>query len=267
MQSYTNIIVNNESDLPISGPAMRYIDNIPDMSAPMMDAPLDQVVNRKRAFFKPLLHLLICLVITQLAIAETGFPNNEELARLKRGEILIQTIENEKPGVTARATALVRTDADSVWNIIGYCKNGLIYMHGLKTCEMLEGDQFDMIVHHRVRNSWFSPMLDYKFRAQRNREGYGSAKLISGNLNVLNGYWQLMPLEGEQGVLVVHEISIQTRFPAPEWLVRRSLKHDLPDMLACIRGLAQSPAQFPVRKKSVQLDLNRCPGEIPPVAN
>ena len=216
-----------------------------------------------RVLMRPMLHLLICLVYAQWAIAETKFPDSDQLALLKRGEILVQTVENDKPGVTARVTALFNTDADSIWNIIGYCKNGLIYMHGLKTCEILEGDQFDMIVHHRVRNSWFSPMLDYTFRAQRNREGYGSAKLISGNLNVLNGYWQLKALKGEQGVLVVHEISIQTRFPAPKWLVRRSLKQDLPDMLACIRGLAKSPA----RTNSVQLDLSRCPGEITPAFN
>ncbi len=242
---------------------MRFIDDHKSMSTPIVVVSLDQVVNRKRTFLMPLFHLLICLLVTQLAVAENGFPDNEELASLKRGEVLVQTIENETPGVTARATALVNTDADSIWDIIGYCKNGLIYMHGLKTCEMLEGDQFDMIVHHRVRKSWFSPMLDYTFRAKRNREGYGSAKLISGNLNVLSGYWQLTPLKGEQGVLVVHQISIQTRFPSPKWLVRRSLKHDLPDMLACIRGLAL----FPVRTESVRLDLNRCPGEIPPRAN
>lgn len=182
--------------------AMRYIDVIPHISPRMMVVRLDQVVKCKRAFFMPLLHLLMCLAIAELAVAETPFPNNEQLASLKRGEVLVQTIENETPGVTARATALVYTDADSIWNIIGYCKNGLIYMHGLKTCEMLEGDQFDMIVHHRVRNSWYSPMLDYTFRAQRNREGYGSAKLISGNLNVLNGYWQLTPLDGEQGIQI-----------------------------------------------------------------
>ena len=40
-------------------------------------------------------------------------------------------------------------------------------------------------------------------------------------------------------------------------LVRRSLRKDLPDMLACIRGLANAS----VDKHRIVTDLKRCPGD------
>ena len=217
-----------------------------------------QYVIRKWAAFRWAACLLAGLFSTQMAAAEIGFPGDEEMAILKTGEILVQTVETGTPGVTASATAWFNADAESIWDIIGYCQYAMIFTRGLKTCKMLEGDRFDMVMHHRLRESWFMPMLDYTFRAQRNREGFGRAKLIDGNLKVLEASWRLTPLEEGGGVIVVHQISIQSRFPAPKWLVRRSLRRDLPDMLACIRGLTQSPATA----ESVQRDLSRCPGQI-----
>jgi len=41
--------------------------------------------------------------------------------------------------------------------------------------------------------------------------------------------------------------------------VRRSLRRDLPEMLACIRGLAKASGD----NRRIALDLKRCPGDIP----
>ena len=80
---------------------------------------------------------------------------------------------------------------------------------------------------------------------------------FEGDLRVLEGLWRLVPLADGNGVIVVHEIRIQPKIPAPRWLVRRSLRKDLPDMLACIRGLANASAD----KRRIAADLKRCPGD------
>ncbi len=183
---------------------------------------------------------------------------DDEMARLKRGEILLQTIQDEKPGTAARVTALFHTNAQAIWDIIGYCKYEFVYMRGLKLCEMLEGDQFHMTMRHRLRSSWYTPTLDFTFEAVREPGGDGEAHLIGGDLKVLEGRWKFSPLADDNNVIVVHEIRIQPKLPAPQWLVRRNLQRDLPAMMACIRGLARASGD----PGHIERDLKQCPGDI-----
>jgi len=199
-------------------------------------------------------------VATELSGANSSETNlsRDEVAHLKRGKVLLQTLDDERPGVAARVTALFQGDAEAVWDIIGYCKYEFVYMRGLKLCEMLEGNQFQMTMRHRIRNSWYTPTMDFTFEAKREPGGDGQALLVSGDLKVLEGRWKLMPFTDGHSLIVVHEVRIQPKMPAPEWLVRRSLSRDLPDMLACIRGLAGAS----ISKSHIRDDLNRCPGDI-----
>ena len=209
-------------------------------------------------FLRNLLLILIFVIFPQWACAENPGFSAEELARLKRGEILLQSIHNEKPGGAARVTALLHTSNDEVWKILGYCKYEMIYVKGLKFCEMLHGDEYKMTVQHRLRNSWYAPTLDFVFSASRDSSDTGKATLVSGDLKVFEGQWNLYPMESESGVIAVHEIRIQSRFPAPKWLIRHTLQNDLPDMMACIRGLAAASGT----DRHIQRDLKRCPGDV-----
>jgi len=195
---------------------------------------------------------------TFVAGATTAEPGDYDIARLKSGEILLQTIHGDKPGGAARVTALFHATTDAVWNVIGYCKYELIYIRGLKLCEVLSSGENDLRMHHRIRSSWYTPTLDFTFAASRKPGNSGEAHLLGGNLKVLEGKWTIVPLAENNGVVVIHEIWIQPKIPAPRWLVRRSLRKDLPDMLACIRGLANASGD----DRRVRADLKRCPGEV-----
>ena len=202
--------------------------------------------------------VLMTLVSTRYSQAASINLGDEELARLTRGEILLQIVKDDKPGAAARVTALFHTNSQAVWDIIGYCKYEFIYMRGLKACEMLDGDQFHMTMRHRIRNSWYTPTLDFTFEANREPGGDGQAHLIDGDLKILEGRWKLSPIANENSVIVVHEIRIQPKLPAPEWLMRRNLQRNLPAMMACIRGLARASGD----NGQIEGDLKRCPGEI-----
>ena len=205
--------------------------------------------------------LAVLLVVLVHPPVLLGVPNqitDEDLASLERGEILLESIQTDQTGVAMRVTALLQTTADEVWQILGYCQYELIYVKGLKVCEVLEGDQFQMKVHHRIRNSWYTPTLDFVIEATRDAEGIGRAVLVSGDLNVLDGRWELIRHENGSSVITIHEIRIQPKIPVPKWLVRHTLNNDLPDMMACIRGLANASGT----ERDITFDLKRCPGEI-----
>jgi len=198
-----------------------------------------------------------CFAGTAAADLRAG-EDDFDLASLKSGEILLQTIHSDKPGGAARVTALFHTTADLVWEVVGDCKYEFIYVRGLKVCEVLKPGREHMLMHHRLRNSWYTPTLDFTFEAIRKPGNFGEARLVGGDLHVLEGLWRLVPLADGNGVIVIHEIRIQPKLPAPRWLVRRSLRKDLPDMLACIRGLANASAD----NRRIAADLKRCPGDI-----
>lgn len=202
--------------------------------------------------------VLMTLVSTRYSQAVSINLSDDELAHLTRGEILLQAVQDEEPGAAARVTALFHTNSQAIWDIIGYCKYEFIYMRGLKLCEMLDGDQFHMTMRHRIRNSWYTPTLDFTFEANREPGGDGQAHLIDGDLKILEGRWKLSPIANENSVMVVHEIRIQPKLPAPEWLVRHNLQRNLPAMMACIRGLARASGD----NGQIEGDLKRCPGEI-----
>ncbi len=202
--------------------------------------------------------LLISTCFAGVAAADLRAVEDEfDLASLKSGKILLQTIHEDKPGGAARVTALFHTTADVVWEVIGDCKFEFVYVRGLKVCEVLKPGRQKMLMHHRLRNSWFTPTLDFTFEAIRKPGNFGEARLVEGDLHVLEGLWRLVPLADGNGVIVIHEVRIQPKIPAPRWLVRRSLRKDLPDMLACIRGLTNASAD----NRRIAADLKRCPGD------
>lgn len=215
---------------------------------------------RQGGTIRPIQALLTLLVLVwpQFLLAmPVGF-SDDELARLERGEILLRPIQKNKPGVAMRVAALLHSNTNEVWQVLGDCNYELIYVKGLKLCEVLGGNQIQMKVHHRVRNSWYSPTLDFVFSATRYSDESGETSLISGDLKVFEGTWKLTPIEGMNSVIVTHEIRLQPKFLAPKWLVRRVLNKDLPDMMACIRGLASASGT----ERHITRDLKRCPGDI-----
>ena len=195
----------------------------------------------------------LVVAATQCPAEETG----SEMQRLQAGEILAQTIHEEKSGGAARVTALFHAEADAIWNVIGYCENEFIYVRGLEVCEVLVPGLQYIKKHHRVNNNWYTPTLDFVFEARRTSPTHGDFNLVEGDLKVMHGQWDFQPLESGNGLLVSHDIRIQSRLPAPRWLVRRVLKNDLPDMLACIRGMAGASGNAELQG----MDLDRCPGD------
>lgn len=181
-----------------------------------------------------------------------------DMTRLARGEILLQIVHEEKSGGAARVMALFHADADAVWNIIGYCKYAYIYLKGLRLCQVLKPGLYETRMRHVIKNSWYAPTLDYTFDASRSGGRKGEFHLADGNLKVLEGRWAIAQLPADEGLIVSQEIRIQPRIPTPKWLVRRSLRRDLPDMLACIRGLARASGNT----ARIESDLVRCPGDV-----
>src|SRR5210317_1214467 len=151
-------------------------------------------------------HAVLCILLTLAATQSSAQDAGMDMQRLQAGEILVQTIHQDKSGGAARVTGLFHAGAEDIWNVIGYCKNEFIYVRGLEVCEVLVPGLQYIKKHHRVKNNWFTPTLDFVFEARRTSKTHGDFNLVEGDLKVMEGQWDFQPAADGSGLVVSHDI-------------------------------------------------------------
>jgi hypothetical protein len=182
---------------------------------------------------------------------------SESLSALQAGEIVLLESSADRSGAAIRAQMLARGQARSIWEVIVSCPKAFAFVDGLQTCEVLEDSGDRALVHQVVKKGWPVPIQDFVFESLRQPYREMRFSLVEGNLKAMQGRWTFN--QGSEGLLVDYEFSLQPAFPAPKFLVRRNIRKDMPDMLACIRGLASASLSRAGRED----DLARCPGNTP----
>ena len=186
-----------------------------------------------------------------------ALPDGATMARLEAGDWVIEN-DISDPGVAAASILiLMRAPVERIWATITTCRNVEIFLAGLQFCEVLEDTGTYALTHQVVDKGWTTPRLDYTFETRREPYRHMEFNLVEGNLKIMQGSWDFTPVA--DGVLVRHVLMLRPLVPAPRWLVRRNLKHDLPDMMQCIRGLSAGSGS----PQAEAADLDRCPGELP----
>lgn len=208
---------------------------------------------------------LPCLALAAGHPAAAPYPvpslDEGERARLLDGEVLMRDLETQQRAGGGEVIMLAHGPAREVWRVVVSCELALSYVAGMQHCESVRGDEREALVHQVVDKGWWMPELDYRIQVRRSPFEWMTVTLESGNLAGLDGAWRFAPwpATGSDTTLVAHRIVIEPERRAPGWLVRRTLRGDLPDMMACIRALADASPPAPGR----DADLARCPGPLP----
>lgn len=208
--------------------------------------------------------LLFCVVSAAAAAdgIDGGVAGFTALDRLQRGEVLVYNARTDESGGSVRAQVLMHTDARTVWDYIADCERVFLYVDGLRDCEVLaierEGENglgADVTtLRQAVDKSWAVPRMDYVLSVRREPWDRVDFSLVEGDLRVLEGGWRFLELAEGKGLVVTHEIRVRPKYAVPRWLLRRSMRRDVPDMLACLRGLTGGSGDA-----LEQEDLARCP--------
>jgi ribosome-associated toxin RatA of RatAB toxin-antitoxin module len=205
--------------------------------------------------------LLLCLLGMPLLAGAAGppalvLPAGETLARLLAGEVDIST-GTEGGAAAASLQAVFYTSAESVWRTLESCEANFSFVPGLRECQLLELEERRAVTRQVVKSFWFMPSTEFTFATVRQPYEWIVIQLLGGDLRQMQGSWRFDPLPGHPGALLVsHSIRLEPRAVAPGWMVRNTLRKDLPDMLACLRwvsGGSGEPAQ-------AQRDQQRCAG-------
>ena len=183
-------------------------------------------------------------------------PDPETLARLVAGEIVAFDTKSDKSGGSAHMQILAQASARAIWDVIISCDLAFVFVDGLTYCNVLEEAEDRALVHQVVKQGWPIPTQDFTFESLRQPFTEIEFRLVEGNLKAMEGYWRFMAIP--EGTLVDYEVRIQPEIPAPRFIVRRNIKKGMPDLLACVRGLADGSADEDQQKA----DLARCPGDV-----
>ncbi len=178
--------------------------------------------------------------------------------RLAAGGIVLLDADSSEAGGKARVQALFQASAESVWAVITSCELSFVFVNGMKECEVIEERNDRALIHQVVKTSWLVPRQDFVFESLR--EPYREIRfgLVEGNLRDMQGSWRFTGTP--DGLLVDYSIRVRPALPVPGFLVSWVMRRGMPDLIACIRGLAGGSGSPDGR----QADLERCRGDTPP---
>lgn len=208
--------------------------------------------------------LLGCTFALALFPAVDGTANDTELlppgaadmARLRAGEWILNKDVEDASGAAASILLFFRAPVERIWAVIISCDYAMSWVDGLEYCEVLEDRGDYALTRQVVDKGWASPRIDYTFEIFRLPFHSMQLKLKSGNLKTFEGSWEFSSLP--DGVLVRHMLVLQPNFGVPRWLVRRTLTHDMPNMMLCLRGLAEGSGS----ESASAGERRKCPGVV-----
>jgi hypothetical protein len=160
-------------------------------------------------------------------------------ARLRAGEVIVQeaSIDPVHPRGSVRAAVLVHATPDAVWRLVTDCREASTFVPGLTLCRRVaasaDGRWED--IEQEVHYSWLLPSVRYVFRAQYDRPHRIDFHRLRGDLRAEEGSWRLSEIPNGGGTLVEYEMYLDPGFWVPQFLVRRTLRSDLPDALSALK--------------------------------
>mgnify|MGYP001813004180 FL=1 len=175
------------------------------------------------------------------------------MPRLQSGEVVVRSIRDEGSGGAARVLALFQTPVENLWDVLLSCESAFSYLKGMTACEILESDPQRNIVNHVIKRPWPLSPMDIVFEAHYTPYSRIDFKLVEGNLDRFDGQWRFV--ENPEGFILDYEVHVKPAIPAPRLLVRHSIRHRLPDLVACLRALSDGSGSEDQKAQ----DKERCP--------
>lgn len=140
------------------------------------------------------------------------------------------------------ASGLIRGSVDidappeAVWKVVVDCDLAPRMVKRLKSCRVLERDpagRWDLREH--VSRAGILPSVRSVFRSEYDPPRRIRFYREGGDMQVLNGEWRLIPLDGGTRTRVLYESRASTPFAIPAPIARMALRRDIPDALAALR--------------------------------
>jgi hypothetical protein len=159
-----------------------------------------------------------------------------------RGEIIVNTDRGDRPlTVLVRIAAEVDAPATAIWNILRACEIAPEYVPNVVSCRKLEevdGGRADLFVQ-TIKPIFFLPTFEHVFRLDYTPYTRIDVHRVSGPIAHMEGSWWLLPQENGS-ILLVYDVAVDPGLPIPRFLVRATMKRDLPKIVQAVRERAEA---------------------------
>jgi hypothetical protein len=167
-----------------------------------------------------------------------------DLDAIAAREVEVYVERSDRP-LTAEVKVAVEIDAPAtaIWDVLKACEIAPEYVPNVQSCtklEELDGGRAELFVQ-TIKPIFFMPTFEHVFRLDYTPYTRIDVNRVSGPIAVMQGTWWLLPRDGGQ-ILLVYELALDPGMPIPRFLVRATLKRDLPKVLAAVRERAEAAA-------------------------
>jgi uncharacterized protein YndB with AHSA1/START domain len=166
-----------------------------------------------------------------------------ELARLGDGVVLVDgDVTAERPTGDVRAAVHITASPERVFRTLTDCTEALRFVPHLRHCAVLDAapDNSWQVVEQQIDYGWFMPKAYYVFRAEYERFARIRFSNVRGDFRENHGTWEFRPTADGKATIVTYRVRVVPRFYVPRWMMRMTLKRDLPALMTGLR--AQSEA-------------------------
>lgn len=207
-------------------------------------------INRYRQLFQELVLAALKIAVAMVALAQPSLAKTnwspDEIAQLKSGDAVVRVTAAAAPADgDVRGAIDIAAPAAQVWAVLFDCAGARTFMENLKSCKIVEqgpGGAWD-VREHIVQWTVFLPQVRSEFRSDYVKDQSIWFKRTGGDLNFLEGSWQLQPLAGGKATRIHYEAQVGFSILIPGMLVRNALERDVPHLLGVIRREAMRRAQ------------------------
>ena len=186
------------------------------------------------------------LALLCCAFGAAAQPNLDWIDRdaIAAREVQIFVERSDRP-LTAevRLAAEVDAPATAIWDVLKACEIAPEYVPNVQTCKKLEeldGGRAELFVQ-TIKPVFFLPTFEHEFRLDYTPYSRIDVNRVSGPIAHMQGTWWLLP-EDNGRILLVYELALDPGMPIPRFLVRATLKRDLPKVIAAVRERAEAAA-------------------------
>jgi ribosome-associated toxin RatA of RatAB toxin-antitoxin module len=187
------------------------------------------------------------LALLSCAFGAAAQPNLDWVDRdaVAAREVQVFVERSDRP-LTAevRLAAEVDAPATAIWDVLKACEIAPDYVPNVVSCkkvEELDGGRADLFVQ-TVKPIFFMPTFEHVFRLDYVPYSRIDVNRVSGPIAHMQGSWWLVPQDNGR-ILLVYELALDPGMPIPRFMVRATLKRDLPKVVAAVRERAEAAAE------------------------
>jgi hypothetical protein len=191
-------------------------------------------------------------VITLALVGSTAVSAQPDLAWIDRaaldaGEVPVSTDKSERPlTVDIKLAVVVDATAAAIFDVLQACEVAPEYVPNVQSCkrlEVLDDGRAELFVQV-IKPIFFVPSFEHVFRLDYMPPARIDVHRVSGPIAYMEATWWLVP-QDDGRILLVYELALDPGMPIPRFMVRSTLKRDLPKVLMAVRDRAEAAEPAP----------------------